>query len=268
MEKYSLNNYSCTPAQLSNWLSAMHEAYVMCGTKDQRMKFTIEGETALKGLFRGAFVKRDIGKGDIFTSQDVFCAIPAAEGQVIARQLSKYVSFTALNDIQSNQPVMTHDVKIVDKRETVQGIVQRIKESLENANISAPFGVVCAAYSHYGLDRFDEVGAVLINLVNREYSKTLLIMFPGQRYPLHYHKHKEETFNILSGELLINIENETHSLKKGDLLTVHRGQNHSFGTDKGVILEEIATTYIDGDSYYDDTDILDSHERKVTFGLY
>jgi sialic acid synthase SpsE/mannose-6-phosphate isomerase-like protein (cupin superfamily) len=267
-DEYKLNNYSCSPAQLSEWLLAMKGAYTMCGTKDQRMSFTAEGEKALKGLFRGAFVSRDISKGETFTPQDVFCAIPAAEGQIIARQLSKYTSFIASVDIKMNGSVMMQDVKLIDKRGTVQGIVQRIKEALEHASISAPFGVPCAAYAHYGLDRFDEVGAVLINLVNREYSKTLLIMFPGQRYPLHYHMHKEETFNILSGGLTIKLEGEMHSLKKGDLLTVHREQKHSFSTEIGVILEEISTTYIDGDSYYDDPGILGSNERKVTFGLY
>ena len=93
-------------------------------------------------------------------------------------------------------------------------------------------------------------------------------MFPGQRYPLHSHKQKEETFYILSGTLSVEVGDEKHLLEKDQMLTVQRNQNHLFYTEEGVILEEIATTYIDGDSYYDDPAILGSHERKITFGLY
>ena len=265
---YSLNGYSCTPEQISKWLRAMDEAYLMCGVQNSRMSFTDEGEKALKGLYRGAYANKDIRKGEVFTNQDLFCAIPAAEGQIIARQLSKYTSFTAQTDISYKQPIMTQNVEISDKLAKMKQIVSQLKEVLDQAKVPVPHGVKCAAYAHYGMDRFDEVGAVLINLLNREYSKTLLIMFPGQRYPSHHHKQKEETFYVLSGELEVELEGERHHLRKGDLLTIRRGQTHSFSSDTGVILEEIATTYISGDSIYDDSAMLSSHERKTVFGLY
>jgi len=232
------------------------------------MRFTAEGEKALKGLFRGAFALKDIKKGEIFYPRDTFCAIPAVEGQIIAQQLSKYVSFIATEDIKTNKPISMNNAELIDKRSKVADIVFNVKNVLERENVPVPQGVSCAAYAHYGLDKFNEVGAVLINLMNREYSKTLLIMFPGQQYPLHSHKHKEETFYIQSGELDIEVDGEKYNLLKGDLLTIHREQKHSFNTETGVILEEIATTYISGDSYYEDCNILDSDKRKTTFGLY
>ncbi|MDR2547745.1 MAG: N-acetylneuraminate synthase family protein [Lachnospiraceae bacterium] len=267
-KQYMLNDYSCTPIQFSKWLTAMKEAYEVCGVTNRRMSFSIKEERALKGLYRGVFAKRDMDKGEQFTPQDVFCAIPAIEGQVIARQLSKYVSFIAKTKIKANEAIILKNVELIDKRETVRKIVLYIKKMLADANVYVPDGISCAAYAHYGLDRFDEVGAVLINLLNREYSKTLLIMFAGQRYPLHSHKSKEETFYILSGELIVELDGEIHELKKGDMLTINREQNHSFYTKIGAIMEEISTTYIAGDSYYDDTMVLSSDERKTVFGLY
>jgi sialic acid synthase SpsE/mannose-6-phosphate isomerase-like protein (cupin superfamily) len=267
-DKYSLNGYSCTPEQISKWLSAMSEAFEMCGIQHQRMNFSVEGEAALKGLFRGAFAKNNIKKGDTFYPQDTFCAIPAVDGQIIARQLSKYVSFVAKEDIKADQPILNQNVNFADRREIVQKIVLRVKDVMEKAHVTVPYGVNCSAYAHYGIEKFDDTGAVLINILNREYSKTLLIMFPGQRYPLHFHKQKEETFYILSGRLFIETEGTKHHLEKGQMLTVQRDQKHLFYTEEGVILEEIATTYLDGDSYYDDPLVLNSQERRITFGLY
>jgi sialic acid synthase SpsE/mannose-6-phosphate isomerase-like protein (cupin superfamily) len=267
-QEYSINGYSCTPAQISKWLSSMSDAFEMCGVENQRMNTTPEANKALKGLYRGAFAKNDIKKGDAFSAEDLFCAIPAIEGQVIARQLSRYTSFIAKEDILKNQPILTQKIEIVEKREAIRQIVVRLKSALENASVPTPTGISCDAYAHYGLDKFNEVGAVLINLINREYSKTLLIMFPGQSYPSHFHKQKEESFFVYSGEITVEMDGKKHELKKGDLLTVPRGQKHHFYTKDGVVLEEISTSYIFGDSYYDDAKVLNNKERKITFGLY
>ena len=39
---------------------------------------------------------------------------------------------------------------------------------------------------HYGLRRFREFGAVIIDCVNREYCKKLIIQLPRQKHPYHY----------------------------------------------------------------------------------
>jgi N-acetylneuraminate synthase len=79
------------------------------------------------------------------------------------------------------------------------------------------------------------------------------------------HKVKEETFQLLYGDLTVNIEGKDIYMKPGDIQTVLREQNHSFTSTKGAIFEEVSTTHIKNDSYYDDPIIrsLDPIERKT-----
>ena len=42
---------------------------------------------------------------------------------------------------------------------------------------------------------------MLINVINREYCKKVLVQLAGQMHPWHFHKRKEETFLVLWGEL-------------------------------------------------------------------
>ena len=102
-----------------------------------------------------------------------------------------------------------------------------------------------------------------MQVLNREYSKILLVMFPGQSYPKHYHVKKDESYHILYGDLTVDVEGTEYQLEKGGLLSVNRGQVHSFKTKGGVIIEEIATTYIKGDSYYSDESISKNPNRKT-----
>jgi N-acetylneuraminate synthase len=90
-------------------------------------------------------------------------------------------------------------------------------------------------------------------------------MLPSQKYPVHTHHHKEETFRVLSGDLTVKIESGVFKLYPGDAILVDRYREHEFYTLHGVIFEEISTTHILGDSYYKDTSIysLDPMERKT-----
>ena len=54
---------------------------------------------------------------------------------------------------------------------------------------------------HYGIENYREYGALIITCINREYCKKLLVVLPNQKHPNHYHKLKEETFQVLSGTL-------------------------------------------------------------------
>ena len=54
----------------------------------------------------------------------------------------------------------------------------------------------------------DRYGATIINCINREYCKKIIIMLPGQENPAHSHLKKEETFQVLHGVLTINIAGE------------------------------------------------------------
>ena len=62
-----------------------------------------------------------------------------------------------------------------------------------------PDGACCELSHHFGIDRFEEEGATIISVVNREYCKKLIVLLPGQDHPMHSHQKKEETFHVLYG---------------------------------------------------------------------
>ncbi len=82
---------------------------------------------------------------------------------------------------------------------------------------------------------------------------------------MHYHKVKEESFQILSGSLFLTLGTDTQELSEGEVATVERGVNHGFSSIKGCIFEEVSTTHVKNDSFYEDPEIAgkDLMERKT-----
>ena len=142
-------------------------------------------------------------------------------------------------------------------------MITRTKQMIEAANVVVPGRAQIEISHHYGIDQFDSVGAVLIDLINREYCKKLILMFPKQRHPEHCHIKKEETFLIVHGSITISLNGESRVYKRGDLLVVERNVRHSFYSENGVIMEELSSTHYPSDSYYTDVDIQAATERKT-----
>jgi len=110
------------------------------------------------------------------------------------------------------------------------------------------------------------VGAVIIECINREYCKKLVVQLPHQQHPSHYHARKEETFQVLYGVLFSKIDGHVREMHPGDTVLVQPGVWHSFWTeDTGVIFEEVSTTHYNDDSFYEDKQInkLERSERKT-----
>jgi len=267
--EYSVNGYSSTPAQVGEWLAAAKKAFDICGgPSTERMCFSEKEICDLNDLYRGVYAKRDLAAGETINSGNVYYAMPIQEGQLASRNLSKYAEFTVLNGIKANGPVKCEDVKCTNVKDTISTIIKKMSKMLRDANVTPPDNVPMAISTHYGIDKFHEYGTILIDVLNREYCKKLLIMMPGQKHPTHYHTVKEETFHILDGQLGVDLEGEIHSLKKGDMLTVLRGQKHSFWSEDGAIIEEISTTSVGGDSCYDDERINSNPNRKFSLIYY
>jgi N-acetylneuraminate synthase len=136
---------------------------------------------------------------------------------------------------------------------------------LNEANVCISNDCSLELSHHYGLDRFEEIGATIINSINREYCKKFIIVFPGQRHPSHKHEKKEETFEMLWGDLEVQLDDEIMQLKPGDSVLVKRNTWHRFSTVGGAIFEEISTTHYRDDSHYKDETIsaMDPMERKT-----
>ena len=268
-EKYSINGYSSTPAQVGKWLASAKTAFDICGVPStERMPFSEREMCDLNDLYRGVYAKKDIGPGETVNPNNVFYAMPIQAGQLPSRALSKYAKFTVIKGIKADQPVTYDNLKHASTKDDVNAILKKMSAMLNKANVTIPGKTPMAISAHYGMDRFYEYGTILIDVLNREYCKKILVMMPGQKHPTHYHKVKEETFHVLDGQFDVDFGSKDHSLSKGDLLTVPRGQKHSFRSEKGAIVEEISTTSTDGDSYYDDEKINSNPNRKFSMIYY
>lgn len=60
-------------------------------------------------------------------------------------------------------------------------------------------------------------------------SQLRLVERPGYRTPLHVHHETDETFVVLSGQLTLFVNGETHTLGPGDYAFIPRGTPHAQG---------------------------------------
>lgn len=66
---------------------------------------------------------------------------------------------------------------------------------------------------------------------------------------MHYHKHKDETFYIDSGRVLMEINEKKNIMNARQVVRIFPGTNHRFsGLEESVIIE-ISTHHDDSDSY-------------------
>lgn len=258
-----LNAYSANPEQVRAWLQSAEQAYRMLGQSKERVAVTEEEVKTLNALRRGVFAGRDMAAGDMLSAEHSFLAIPSQPGQLLANDLSKYKQFKLKRPLAKNEPLLFEDLDVCDIRPQVETVLRQVSGLLRDAKLAIPDGAQCELSHHFGLEQFEHWGATIISIVNREYCKKLLILLPGQRHPMHSHQRKEETFNVLAGELLLNLNGEERIIKVGEMVTVERGVQHAFGSDTGAIFEELSTTHYQDDSFYADSAINANKQRKT-----
>jgi len=249
-----LNAYSSRPDQLETWFAAHARAKVLGGPWE-RPAISREEQDAIDGLRRGTYARSTIRPGHEVERSQVYFAMPYLEGQLESGHWKAGIvadeAATADGPLETAKVEVPHDPAVRELKSAVHAVKAMLNEA--KIALGTEFGV---EYSHhYGLERFREVGAVIIDCVNREYCKKLIAQLPGQSHPAHYHARKEETFQVLHGVLEATVDDRVRRLLPGDTLLVMPGVWHSFATDEGVIFEEISTTHYNDDSFYKDPEI-------------
>ncbi len=262
-DKYTINAYSSTPLQINKWLQAAKDAYKMQGLENTRYPGTEKEKSDLNGLKRGVFAKAELKKGDKLGNENIFYAIPWSEGQLAANDLSKYTECMLKEGIKVNEALNFNNLEIRNIRTNVLEIIKKLKEIIIKSNIALPNKLDLELSHHYGIERYEEYGAAILSCINREYCKKLIILLPGQKHPSHYHVKKEETFNVLYGDIKISIDGREELLKAGDILTIERKANHSFSSENGCVFEEVSTTHYKDDSFYEDEQVEKNKDRKT-----
>ncbi|MBE5963197.1 MAG: cupin domain-containing protein [Lachnospiraceae bacterium] len=261
-ESITLNAYSMNPAQADKWVESALRAQKMCHLKKEGEKYISQEEIdSLNSLMRGVYLKHDVEEGTVLTRDDVFFAMPCHEKQMTSGEFINGI--VASRNYAKNEEL--HEKRVLTGVNLARSVVHDAKGMLYEAGIALGNEFEVELSHHYGMQHFRQIGAIIISIINREYCKKLLVILPGQKHPVHAHKVKEETFQLLYGDLTVNIEGEEKHMKPGDIQTVLRGEKHSFTSAKGAIFEEVSTTHVRNDSYYEDPNIsrLDPMERKT-----
>jgi sialic acid synthase SpsE/quercetin dioxygenase-like cupin family protein len=263
-DEIKLNAYSSTPEQLEAWLSAYFRSLAIIGSEKRTDPNPIERKS-IDDLRRGVFAKVDIEVGTIIREDQVYFAFPYRDGQLSSGEWKLGI----INNIfiSADGPLLTKDLSVPNEPhgQVIKTAIHEVKAMLAYAKVPLTHEFTTEYSHHYGVANFRQVGAVLINIINRAYAKKVLVQLPGQMHPLHFHKLKEETFLILWGELISELDGRERVLKPGDTLTVPPGVWHCFRTETGCVFEEISTTAYPNDSVYRDPAInaLTSKQRKT-----
>jgi N-acetylneuraminate synthase len=269
-EGISLNAYSMGPDLVRAWLEAAAAARTLCGGGPVRdggsvlvsEKAIDQSERAsLQDLARGVSAVGPIKAGETLTRDKVYFAFPRRDGQLSTAEFRPGI--VATKDYAADEPItesMEPDITKAARR-----LIHDFHGMFNEAGIQVGPGRDIELSHHFGLEAFGQTGALLVNVVNAHYCKKLVAQLPGQDHPVHKHKIKDETFQVLWGDLHVTLDGTDHHLSPGDLLTVPHGTWHSFSSKTGVIFEEISTTSISGDSVYQDEKInaLDPMWRKT-----
>lgn len=252
-DQYKLNGYSSTPEQLEAWLQAYRAAKAMIGAPERPPVATEERQTLLE-LKRGVYVRRAISKGESIQIDDVYFAMPSTPSGMTSGKFKSGV--IADKDYAADDALsLTVALDEASEKQLIYQIMLQVRGMLSTAGIAINEDANIEISHHYGLQRFREFGAVLITCVNRDYAKKLVVQLPRQKHPYHYHKKKEETFQLLAGDIEIVKDGFRFLLKPGDILLVQPGEWHKFHTFEGCIFEEVSSTSYSDDSFYEDPTI-------------
>lgn len=263
-DKITLNAYSSTPEQIDNWLGAYTKARMLCGddVRPDPSKIEIDAIDALK---RGVYARKAIRKGAAIESDQVYFAMPCEAGQLSSSEWKEGI--IASSAVPANGSIEQDKVEVPAEPDyqLLKSALHEVKALLNEARVPLNSNFEAEYSHHYGIAKYREVGAVIINCINRSYCKKIVVQLPGQKHPAHYHKRKEETFQILHGELSLFVDGHEMILRPGETCLIQPGVWHSFSTTTGCIFEEVSTTHYNDDSFYKDKSInqMERADRKT-----
>ncbi len=90
-----------------------------------------------------------------------------------------------------------------------------------------------------GRDSWEFVDGVRLHAIGGEQVLLCRIRYePGKEVPWHKHDDTEQVMFIMDGEVEMTIEDDTTTLRAGDVVVVNRGLHHKLQSPKGVTFME------------------------------
>ena len=98
-----------------------------------------------------------------------------------------------------------------------------------------------------GRDSWEFVDGVRLHAIGGEQALLCRVQYePGKQVPWHKHDDTEQLMFILEGEVEMTIEDETATLRPGDVVVVNRGLHHKLYSERGVsFIEALAPVPLD-----------------------
>jgi len=253
-DEIKLNAYSSRPEQFERWLQAYQDVLGMTtpAPDPAHIHDPMEVES-LASLMRGVYAKNAIAKNNTILQSDVYFAMPF---QIQAGQLHSgqwRPGLVAERDYVPNEPLPTTILPdVVTNKEIIYKAIHDVKGALNEARIHINHESSVELLHPLGVKNFFTVGAFMIHCFNREYSKKIIILLPGQRFPSSYQKKNEATIQIMVGQLEVDLAGQQRTLYPGDTLLIPPGVWHAYKASGRVIFEEISTTLADDETIYVD----------------
>ena len=98
-----------------------------------------------------------------------------------------------------------------------------------------------------GRESFEFVDGVRLHAIGGEQVLLCRVQYaPGKHVPWHAHEHSEQVMLVVEGEVEMTVEEETRTLRPGDVAVVNRGLRHTLHSEGGVtFIEALAPVPLD-----------------------
>lgn len=126
-EDVPVSSYCSKPEQCDTWFKAFHKASEMCGGRSHSKRKISKKETEyLDALVRGAYARKDLEPGYIFTKEsferDFYLAIPLRKGQLSCREVMNGECLS--QGIKANEPLLINHLSgPYSTNETLKGFI-------------------------------------------------------------------------------------------------------------------------------------------------
>ena len=247
------NKYSINDIELKKLINQLSDLCAALGSQEKTISQT-EKEN-LNALRRGVFAKSEIKKDGKINKDNFYYAFPKINiKQIEPGDLSK------VDKLEKN---LDKDEEVIanlknSQSNLIRKYVHRYKHMLYEAGVVVANDSRVELSHHKGIENIEKYGALLATIVNGQYCKKVIALFPSQFHPKHKHYKKVETFHVLSGTLIVEKDDGKFTLNVGDKLDIFRDEWHAFTTKTGAIFEEISTEALKQDSKYFDEEIENS----------
>lgn len=254
------NAYSCLPADIDALMTEVTSVRSMLTGRSPAE------HNQLRELKRGVYATCGLAAGDVITHSMLYLAMPCQPGQLDASQRETIVGTRLEVGIEADAPIPAAVAETIRDRRLTEDFVERAAKMLDRAGLAYSTEDDVELSTHYGLSEFERFGALIVNKVNREYCKKLIVMLPNQYHPAHHHVKKEEVFELVNGDCTLTLDGVPQVLRRGRPVLIPRGSVHSFTSEDGCVVEEVSTTHHQGDSIYEDPRIfkLELADRKIS----